>query len=262
VGVLPTDGNFHAKLVMNEVQCELQDFIHDNPYALDPDKAGTVSIVFQTDVTGNVTYLGIDLSKTALQPLAQLVALQNKAPSLQAKAQEKSTSIWQIDFGISQNDGRPERPGKTPPRKLAFAVPSKSDCDNPAKRYLPGFRLHIDEWLTKLFRNLDDPPTQEGQPIPIHNSDIAFACLKTITMKTTFQIFVDVSGGAATPIVGAAIIPISGLNFDYNPSFTHTLSLALATKSDAKGKTPCNIASDSKGPPFAAPNFVPLSETR
>jgi hypothetical protein len=215
-GALPNDGNFHVKRVVTELQCEINDFVSTHPIALDPKSTAIASIIYQTDVTGYVSYVGVDLSKIGLIPLAELVSISNKVPNLSAKASSKGTNIWQIDFVMAQ-------------KKSTIL-----DCASTTERYPPILRFDIDRWLEKFFRRINDDRFvylgEDESIFPTQVSNINGTCLKTITVKLAFQLIADISGGASSGIVGA--LPISALNFDYNPAFTHTLNLAITARQD------------------------------
>src|SRR5262249_40331284 len=66
-----------------EVQCEIYTFLRDpaNRNLLDPNKGAGVVLTLQTDLSGTVTYTGINLSKLGAPSLAELVTASNKVPS-------------------------------------------------------------------------------------------------------------------------------------------------------------------------------------
>jgi hypothetical protein len=231
-GVLGINGWTHeiqVNRVANEIQCELREFTKANRDYLDPEQSASVSLSLQVDESGSVTYLGIDLSKLGLASLANFVSAQNKVPSLQGKAQGKSTVSSQVDLSVPQTF-------KDQPVKAKYAVDpdtgklklvpastikglERVDCSNPDKKLLTS--LSLQTWLTKFFEKVysDDARNPTTQ-----------ACLSKVTLKTQFVVLLDVSAGV-NPILGAPLIlPISGTTFDVSPQFTHSLTLAFSLK--------------------------------
>jgi hypothetical protein len=97
-----------ASAVAEQVRCELADFVATDAGAqqlLDPNGGAAVQLKLTTDLQGSVTFLGINLSGLGLGALAQLVSKSNNIPSLQLKAQGKSTVASQIDFVLPQTIG-------------------------------------------------------------------------------------------------------------------------------------------------------------
>lgn len=103
-----------------EVQCEIYRFLDDenankDHELLDPTKGAGVALILQTDLTGSVQYVGVDLKKLGFPNLAELVAASNKVPSLQAKAQGVSTISAEVDFTVAQYDPILNKPARAPP---------------------------------------------------------------------------------------------------------------------------------------------------
>jgi hypothetical protein len=214
-----------------EVQCEIKDFLK-TPDAglLDPDEAASLTLIMTTDTSGSVAYIGIDLKKIGLGALADFVASSNKVPSLQAKAQAKSTVNSQIDFTVPQSlhshrtkakyalnpaNGRVE-PLSKPIKGLEHVK-----CDNHASRLI--VPLDLKSWFVRFFERVRRDEIDPGA-----------ACLTKITLKTQFQLLFDINGGM-TPFFGNAfILPISGLNGDFSPAFTHSLQITFAIKPNPK----------------------------
>jgi hypothetical protein len=106
-----------------EVQCEIYSFLEkeENEHIpqdsrlLDPTKGAGVVLILQTDFSGSVQYVGIDLSKLGFPSLASLVATTGKAPSLQAKGTGKTTISAEVDFSVLQTDASPAMKPKKPP---------------------------------------------------------------------------------------------------------------------------------------------------
>jgi hypothetical protein len=99
--------------VEEQVRCELSEFLRDEeqlhktdpnegPFFLDPNKGAKVQLKLTTDLQGSVTYLGINLASLGLGSIATLVTTANNTPSLQLKAQGKTTQTSQVDFVIPQ----------------------------------------------------------------------------------------------------------------------------------------------------------------
>jgi hypothetical protein len=125
-----------------EVQCELYEFLeweakeHNvTPNLFNPGKGAGVSLLLQTDLSGSVQYVGIDLTKLGFPSLAALVTQTNKVPSLQAKALGKSTVSAQVDFAVAQT--------KNP----SF----RANCGQRQKELLKYeyLRLWLKEWLSQ-----------------------------------------------------------------------------------------------------------------
>src|SRR5581483_1512420 len=176
-GVLPNDGNFHEKRVVTELQCEISDFLNRHPTALDPKSTAVGSVIYETDVSGYLNFVGVDLSKIGFTSLAQLVSISNKVPTLGAKTSSKGTNIWQVDFVLAQK------------QRTDF-------CASTRDRFPPILRFDIDKWLEKFFSRInDDRPiylSDDANLFPTQVSNINGTCLKTITIKLAFQLIVDV----------------------------------------------------------------------
>jgi hypothetical protein len=196
--------NIPVSAVAERVQCELNSFVKDEKYnwLLDPRSNASLSLSLETDNQGKVTWLGIDLSKLGpLAPLSSLVTAASKVPSLQASGTLKSTISSQIDFNVSQDPRKP------------------SNCD----AYLgTPVRYYLKEWLVDFVKNLKSEP----------NADSKSLCMTKITLKTAFTIVVDVNGGLTPLVPSTLILPVSGTNFDYSPTFINSLNIALAVKHD------------------------------
>jgi hypothetical protein len=130
-----------------EVQCEIYRFLDsekgksDDDKLLDPTKGAGVALMLQTDLTGSVQYVGVDLSKLGFSSLAELVTATNKVPSLQAKATGTSTVSAEVDFTVAQFEPTPNElapstappstaKGKNPPAMLV-RKPDISEAFNP-----------------------------------------------------------------------------------------------------------------------------------
>jgi hypothetical protein len=217
-----------VKTVATRIQCELKEFlIATQGYDFfDPEQPAALSLNMQTDNAGKVSYLGIDLKRLGpLAPLADLVTAQNKIPTLQASGQIKSTISSQIDFTIPQTiKSLPVKPVPTyDPVMNQWKYNKPSTIIGletiPCEPQTSVFRFYLKEWLFRFFDNLR---TQEG--------NTGAACMTKVTLKTAFQIVVDVNGGLTPLFPATFILPVNGYNFDYNPAFTHSLNIVFALK--------------------------------
>jgi hypothetical protein len=191
------------RIVANQVQCELSTFYNSiiqrtaaNPKLVLKDKIekkATITLVLQTDTTGSVQYLGIDLNKVGLSGLAPLIAASNKTPSLQAKFQGKGTVKTQLDYVVD----------------ISTRVPCSGENSTIFTK------LFLAEWLIEYF--MENYDVHQDRSI----------CTKTLTLLTNFQIAVDTSAGV-NPFPGTPIIlPVSGVTVDLNPAITHQLQIAI-----------------------------------
>jgi hypothetical protein len=103
-----------------EVQCEIYRFLDKETASrgqelLDPGKGAGVVLILQTDLSGYVQYVGIDLSKLGFPSIAELVAASNKVPSLQAKVNGQTTVSAEVDFTVAQSRTAPVAKPKIPP---------------------------------------------------------------------------------------------------------------------------------------------------
>jgi hypothetical protein len=255
--------------VTHQVECEIRRFIKSQPLGggtepfLDPSKVASVQMNLQTDLSGTVSYIGIDLSKIGLTPLADLIAQSNKVSSLQAKTTFKGTVSSQIELNVPQalSYDRKDPPLAQPPLparprfqlsrvngdtfQLTRLDDGAVDQAKPAKRF-PGARglgsleprdcvenifssvttrLFIDEWLSNFVTAMDVGTAGNG---------LQWACMTKITLKSQFQVVADVSAGV-NPFFGSAfLLPVSGLSGDINPSFTHSAQITFTLNPKAK----------------------------
>jgi hypothetical protein len=192
-----------------EVQCEIYKFLEEEPDKDHPllakNKGAGVSLQLQTDLSGSVQYVGINLDKLGLNSLGELVTQTNKNPSLQAKGSGKATVSAQVDFAVAQQE-----------KKGFLANCNKWLApDNAFKHaYL---QLWLDEWLSRY------KPYQAW-----FYNDEEFICGQKITLKSQFLIGVDVSAGVNAFMTPPIILPISGFNVDANPDFTHSIQVTFA----------------------------------
>jgi hypothetical protein len=214
------------------LECELRDFLNEpqNKDVLDPDQPASVSIKFQTDQTGTFQYVGIDLNKFGLAPLANLISSSNKIPSLQAKLQDKTTASSQLDLSISQSlkTHTLKRKYVVDPDtgKISLAPPvtihglEVVKCD-PGRGLLTS--LSLGSWLDRFFDNLAREQVAVG-------NNFQPACMSKITLNTQIVFVFDVSAGV-NPLIGTTfILPVSGETFEFNPSATQSLQIVLTLK--------------------------------
>lgn len=234
--------------VAAQLECEVSDFLQrrnaehkkddPNEIRLNPRKAATISLQLQTDVTGNVTYTGINLGKIGLSDAANLIAVTNNLPSLQAKVAPKSTVSAQLDFNIPQAYHDPDyslgpdtkaqalkklqKAQSAPIEGLQGGPPCPTGIS--AALNFPIEGLYLREWLESFFAQLRS--IEDEQPTP---TVLRKACLTKLTLKTQFQLLFDFSGGAnPAALSGLFVIPVSGLNFDASPAFTHSIQITFA----------------------------------
>lgn len=183
-----------------------------NAGILSQNQPAGVTIKFQTDQSGTFQYVGINLQEVGLSGIANLVAVSNKSPSLQAKIQAKTTTSSQLDLTIPQDK----------------AVLAKIDCGADRRLFA---NLSLASWLDRFFDNL-------GR----NQYNTASVCLTKITLSTQIVFILDVSAGV-NPLLGPAfILPVTGETFDVNPSATQNLQIVLALQ-----KYPSNLC--TKVPP-------------
>jgi len=226
--------------VAHEVQCEIQDFLtHENDPKqvgghplLDPAKGATVTLNLQTEVSGSVTYLGIDLNKLGLGTIAQLVSSSNSVPTLQGKVQIKPTVSAQVVFVVPQAAGN--IPAGPSPKKEPKVDLSAVSCHKIPDAITDWYHsVSLDTWLESYRQMI---MKEEAN----HPNGLENVCQTQITLKTQFQILFDVSAGSnaffTTPPV---VLPIAGLNFDASPDFTHSLQIVLNLKPSPKHEELC-----------------------
>jgi hypothetical protein len=216
--------------IATELQCELRDFLSEprNKDILDPDQPASVTIKFQTDQTGTFQYVGIDLKKFGLEPLANLIAASNKIPSLQAKLQDKTTASSQLDLSIPQAVATHtlKRKYVVDPNtgKISLGPPvtihglERVTCD-PNRKLL--MSLSLNSWLDRFFENLAREQAAMG-------TNTESVCMSKITLNTQIVFVFDISAGV-NPFLGTTfILPVSGETFEFNPSATQSLQIVLS----------------------------------
>jgi hypothetical protein len=198
-----------------------------------------------TDLQGNVTYLGVNLSKFGLSSLAELVTKNNSIPSLQLKGQGKSTVTSQVDFVIPQTDqdaillNRPKMRSSNfaglvappPPGPIPLNQLKLRPCIKSVKYYWLYLRLReaLDRYKGKLY-------APEGTSGTFYTD----VCQPKLTISTQFQLLFDVSAGV-NPFIFAnpIILPISGLNVDASPDYTHFLQIVFSIRENEDNKPAC-----------------------
>jgi hypothetical protein len=222
--------------VATQVKCELHDFVVEDASSgepiLDPDKGASVQLKLTTDLQGSVTYLGINLSKLGLSSLAEVVNVSNKVPSLQLKAQGKSTSVSQIDFVV------PQTADKTKPLRLKPC----SDNVGPQTLKYTWLYLRLKDALDRYKERLNE---REGDAHTFYYN----ACQPKLTISTQFQLLFDVSAGANPLAFTPILLPISGLNIDASPDYTHYLQIAFALKETKGNVARCKTIEPPPTPP-------------
>jgi hypothetical protein len=244
-----------------EVQCEIYRFIDNEnanktgPALLDPAKGAGVTLILQTDLSGSVQYTGVDLSKVGFTSLGSVVAASNKIPSLQAKGTGKATVSAEVDFVLAQSKTGPKDVGAKAPANMLIKTsdlkaryqnasfspvpgqpgvfkPESATNQAPSTNYFPSancanqnpvkhafLELWLDDWLARY----KSSETAYARTDP-------YVCNTKVTLKSQFQVVIDVSAGV-NPIGQLPIIlPISGFNVDASPDFSHSLQISFSLK--------------------------------
>jgi hypothetical protein len=258
-GIFSYPEQIPATEVAEQVRCELASYIqHDgmdpdtgkpivDPYTrkptgrlLDPDKGAQVQLKLTTDLQGYVQWLGINLNGLGLSEVAALVTKTNNNPSLQLKAQGKSTTVSQIDFVIPQTLGEDIKnlQSTKPPRILLpknLQLPNAPCRPNPNNLPQVAKYLWFDMWLedalgryAKRIYKADNLVVGAGNPYNAKFYNLV--CQPNLTISTQFQLLFDVSAGTNVFNAFPIILPISGLNIDGSPDYTHYLQIAFTLK--------------------------------
>jgi len=214
--------------IATELQCELRDFLSEpqNADVLDPQQAAGVTVSLQSDQSGTFQYIGIDLKKVGLEPVASVISATSKTPSLQAKIQAKGAVSSQIDMSIPQTIKTikvkpkhvvdPDTGGIVLSKPAIIKGLASINCD-PSRGLLAP--LSLSSWLNKFFAKMAKSH-DNTEPV----------CMTKVTLKTSFVFLFDISAGV-NPLIGTAfILPVSGESFDFSPSVTQSLQIALALK--------------------------------
>jgi hypothetical protein len=252
-----------ATEIAEQVRCELANFIeHDGAdrtaRLLDPDKGAQVQLKLTTDLQGSVQWLGINLKGLGLNELAELVTKTNNSPSLQLKAQGKSTTVSQIDFVLPQTSKTSilylnPKTNKQEPRTLPenLRLP-KGGCwpttPQEAAKYA-WFNMWLDDALRRYTIRIykaDNLVPSAGNPNNLKFYDLV--CQPKLTISTQFQLLFDVSAGTNIFNAFPIILPISGLNIDASPDYTHYLQIAFTLKQSKADSEACAALQPQNAP--------------
>jgi hypothetical protein len=254
-GIFSYPEQIPATEIAEQVRCELANFIqHDgvnSPRLLDPNGGAQVQLKLTTDLQGYVQWLGINLKGLGLSELAQLVTKTNNNPSLQLKAQGKSTIVSQVDFVIPQtSQGYIQKTIKLPPYLRLQAGCNPTTLQTSLK--YGWFNLWLDDSLkryTVRIYKADNLVPAAGNP----QNKIFFdlVCRPKLTISTQFQLLFDVSAGTNLFNAFPIILPISGLNIDGSPDYTHYLQIAFTLKQsdDPDVSKACKALQPQNAPP-------------
>lgn len=292
-----------AAEVAQQVRCELAQFLREEtvrPRFLDSDKGAQIQLKLTTDLQGSASYLGINLKSLGLGALANSITTSNNVPTLQLKAQGKSTQTSQVDFVVPQTTGDsvakkkaaedgqqnyllsklpkeikdakdgdqqlyilqkvakpPEQPKKEKdsdgtihtiePGRVFLSenlrLPTKEDCDHGSpKRFLEynWFRL----WLANAISRYEKNFNERGYQV----SGMTFAdrvCEPKLTISTQFQLLFDISAGTNVFQSIPIILPISGVNLDASPDYTHFIQIIFSLRPDPKRRDACTALQPS-----------------
>jgi len=273
-GVFSYPEQLPAAEVAEQVRCELAQYLREErvrqndttvvpnregPMFLDPNKGAQVQLKLSTDLQGSVSYLGVNLKALGLSQVASLVTSTNNVPSLQVKAQVKSTQTSQVDFILPQTPNnfiyknKPdsnviilqtsnvEKPivlkpdAKMPPSKQTIPedlrLPKLKECSHgDPERFLEyaWFRL----WLAEALHRYKDRLGAKG-----YGPGSTFAdrvCQPKLTISTQFQLLFDVSAGTSILQAIPIILPISGVNVDASPDYTHSIQIIFALRPNGR----------------------------
>jgi hypothetical protein len=276
-----------AAEVAQQVRCELAQFLREEAKAeddnstgahsvpgrfLDPDKGAQVQLKLTTDLQGSVSYLGINLKSLGLGAVSNLITTSNNVPTLQLKAQGKSTQTSQVDFVVPQtlryfvkkkaaDDGQPDllpwlskplpppkyikdtigRRHKLKPDQVGLSenlqLPTEADCyPGTAKRFIEynWFRL----WLANALNSYKKNFIERGYQV----SGVTFSdrvCQPKLTISTQFQLLFDISAGTNIFQSVPIILPISGVNLDASPDYTHFVQIIFSLRPDPNRVDAC-----------------------
>ena len=263
-GIFSYTEQLPAAEVAEQVRCELAEFMREEqkaldndpeegPRFLDPNRGAQVQLKLTTDVQGSVTWLGINLKGLGLGALAELVTKTNNAPSLQLKAQGKATQTSQVDFVIPQTPRgsvavlKTDKDGNNPvpkpiPLPKELRLPTLDSCSHgDPKRFLgySWFRLWLSDALSRYKKRLE-----EKEYGAAGETFIDRVCQPKLTITTQFQLLFDVSAGTNVFQAVPIILPISGLNIDASPDYTHYIQIIFSLrpygKYDSTGLRPIN----------------------
>ena len=261
-----------------EVQCEIYQFLTDdkNQQILDPNKGAGVVLVLQTDLSGSVTYTGINLTKLGAPSLAELVTLSNKVPTLQAKGSGQTTVSAEVDFTVAQSLHGWAAAPPTPPQMIIkqfdsidpntkdptiwenakFTPIEKNNWDTnelqATRKPLastPKIALQTADckkwrgkWYNWYLKLALDDWLQRYAAYTNDQSNLAdepFVCGTKITLKSSFKLLLDVSAGVNAFMAPPIVLPISEFNVDASPDYTHSIAVTFALRNNPKNKAYC-----------------------
>lgn len=266
-GIFSYPEQIPATEVAEQVRCELANFIARDAaqgpkQLLDPNKGAQVQLKLTTDLQGYVQWLGVNLKGLGLSSVAELVTRTNNVPSLQLKAQGKSTNVSQIDFLIPQTIGTTiqyvdnKDAKKTPRLPDALQLP-KVPCrpyDVPTTAKYLWFNMWLDDALgrykTRIYKP-DNYVPSVGNPYNVKFYDLV--CQPKLTISTQFQLLFDVSAGTSVFHAVPIILPISGLNIDGSPDYIHYLQIAFTLKQDTGRAEVCKALQPGNAPSSVVP---------
>lgn len=216
--------NMPVANVANQVRCELNSFIRkrqsdDKKYEFALSRTDAdVKLNLQSQYGGYVQYLGIDFNRLGFTSLADLVTASQKTPSLGAKVSPTSTVYAEVAMKV--------------PQKLDKKESIRNFCKQLGEETSQVIKkLYIEEWLTNFF---DKARAMDG------------ISMSTVKLHTDFVIAVDINSGVNPFFGNTYLLPISGLNVDFNPKFTHSLDITLnLCKPDSKTGE-CPVESQDK----------------
>jgi hypothetical protein len=251
-----------ATEVAEQVRCELAQFVaHDAKSKmplLDSNGGAQVQLKLTTDLQGSVQWLGINLKGLGLGALAELVSRTNNVPSLQLKAQGKTTTVSQIDFVIPQTSNPDIQvagqrgPTHLPPN-LQLQPGGCSPSSLATNLKYGWFNLWLDDALKRYTNRIykrDNYWPSAGNLQNLMFYDLV--CQPKLTISTQFQLLFDVSAGTNIFNASPIILPISGLTIDGSPDYTHYLQIAFTLKqADSASIKACKALQPQNAPPHA-----------
>jgi hypothetical protein len=189
-----------------------------------------VQIYLQQDTMGNVTYLGIDLNKLGLEPVAQLISVSNKAPSLSISGQATASVKSQLDLQVPQADLHPNGDNEFGKTCSGDSGSVLSGGDNLISSL--GLKAHLENFFSLNYRRDNEDPKSR-------------VCMTKLTLQTQFAILLDAKAGL-NPLGSAYILPISGLSVEIQPKFIHSLQITLYL--EPEGNRVCPTSKTSAAP--------------
>lgn len=240
--------------VARQVQCEFRSYLTEREtdrlneewLALDENQPAQVKLKLTTDLKGYVNFVGVDLRRFGLKPVADLFTVNNKIPTLGAKMSLQGTVTSEVTMNIAQSIKdvsvqslyRIERGGgvvrhsdHAPVLKNEILVLDKQKkitglegvCSNPINAYdgqTNVFRfLFLKAWLDGFFER------QKNEA-----AGLKATCVTDVTLTSAFVVGVDISAGLIYDYTPVVLLPINGLAGDINPSLTNQISITMRLK--------------------------------